>query len=400
MANFEVAVEPAVLEWARESIGLPREQAAKKLGLSTLDLRYLEEGAASPTIGQLRKMVDVYKRPLAVFFLSKPAKDFDAMKDFRLLPGNDGKPFSRELTLAFRRVHMQRETAQELAELAEEIPPPLALSLNLDTDPELAGEAVRAWLGTPIRYENDIYLSHRDDLNQWIELVEAKAILVTQAGRVNLTEMRGCSVSDQPFPAIMLNGKDSPRGRVFTLMHELVHVLQRSGAVCDMDVLRPSSSTNAWHIGDRERIERFCNHVAAATLMPRNRVLSDQRVFRSSPSTRWTDDELKQLADMYGVSREAMLLRLVELGHASWDYYFDRRPYFLQMYEDSQEERQAGKGGPNYYRMKLRDFGRRYVRTVVDAYNSRDITGSDLSDYLDMKVNRLPGLEAELQKRR
>jgi hypothetical protein len=70
------------------------------------------------------------------------------------------------------------------------------------------------------------------------------------------------------------------------------------------------------------------------------------------------------------------------------------------MYEDSQEERQAGKGGPNYYRMKLRDFGRRYVRTVVDAYNSRDITGSDLSDYLDMKVNRLPGLEAELQKRR
>jgi hypothetical protein len=31
-------------------------------------------------------MVDVYKRPLAVFFLSKPAKDFDTMKDFRLLP--------------------------------------------------------------------------------------------------------------------------------------------------------------------------------------------------------------------------------------------------------------------------------------------------------------------------
>jgi Zn-dependent peptidase ImmA (M78 family) len=134
--------------------------------------------------------------------------------------------------------------------------------------------------------------------------------------------------------------------------------------------------------------------------MPRAEMLHDPRVAHASPTTRWTDEALGQLADMYGVSREAMLLRLIELDRASWDYYFERRPYFLRKYEEVQEDKKVRKGGPSYYRMKLRDFGRRYVTTVLDAYHRDVVTSSDLSDYLDIKVNKLAGLEAELAKQR
>jgi ribosome-binding protein aMBF1 (putative translation factor) len=46
--------------------------------------------------------------------------------------------------------------------------------------------------------------------------------------------------------------------------------------------------------------------------------------------------------------------------------------------------------------MKMRDFGRRYTSSVSDAYHRREINGSDLADYLEIKVNYLPNLEKTL----
>lgn len=387
MANFKPDVKPEVLEWARESARLSREEAASKLSLSVLDLRMLEEGADDPTIGQLRRMVEVYKRPLAVFFLPKPPKTFDAMRDFRLASSNDGRPYSRALLSAFERVRMQREVVRELAELGDEVPPPFELTLSLDTNAELAGELIRGWLGTPAPEMPDAYRKH--DLPIWISLAESRSILVTQVAGVSTAEMRGCSISDQPFPVIMLNGKDSPRGRVFTLMHELTHILLHAGGVCDLEerLALPRS--------DSEQTERYCNRVAAAALMSRALMLREPLVSSASLETRWTDEALKYLADRFGVSQEAMLLRLVGIGRASWEYYFARRHHFRKTYVLHQN--QGGRLG--YYRRKLRDFGHRYVTTVLDAYYREDITDSDLSDYLDIKLNKLSGLKTLLEPR-
>lgn len=391
MASFEVDVSPDVLIWARKSIGLSEEHAAKKIGVSTLDLRYWEEGAGNPTLAQLRRMSEVYKRPLAVLLLPQPPQGFDALRDFRLLQINQGKSYSPALHGAFRRVQMQREVAGELAELEDEAPEPIELQLNLDHDPEASAERIRSWLGTPIR---DGQAWQRDFLNPWIGLVEAKSILVTQVARVDLTEMRGCSISDQPFPAIIINGKDASRGKLFTLMHELVHILLRSGGICDLEDQRLQART------DTERIERFCNQVAAAVLMPRAQLLRDQRVASASSPIRWPDEELKRLASEFGVSMEAMLLRLVTLGRASWEFYLDRRPSFLDAYDEARQEPEERRSGPSYYRMKLRDFGHRYTTTVLDAYHRRDINSSELADYLEIKVDHIQKLENLLGARR
>ncbi len=382
MAKVTVdVVKQDVLIWARESIGLTQEEAAKKLDMSLVELRMLEEGPESPTIGQLRKMVNIYKRPLAALLLPEPPRNTNDIKDFRLLPGKANRSYSSTLTLAFRRAYMQREVAQELAEMAEEMPAPLDLSISIDDNPEVVGEEIRAWLGEPVR---------KDDLNQWITLVEVKAILVIQIKGVAVDEMRGCSISDQPFPVIMLNGKDSSRGKIFTLMHELTHIILRSGGLCNLEQQRPNATIGS------VRIERFCNRVAASILMPRTSVLRDPQVAQSVPETRWSDEDLKRLADKYGVSREAMLLRLIELDRATWDYYYSKRIHVRLVDNDEQDK----SGHPGYYRTHLRDYGRLYVSAVLDAYHRRDITGSELSDYLNIKVNNLPGLEAELGKRR
>ena len=93
-------VEPAVLRWARESIGLTPLAAARKIGLSDETLvEQWEAGSAAPSIPQLREAARVYKRPLAVFFLSLPPDgNFDVMHDFRRFPytGMTGSPGKKE----------------------------------------------------------------------------------------------------------------------------------------------------------------------------------------------------------------------------------------------------------------------------------------------------------------
>jgi ribosome-binding protein aMBF1 (putative translation factor) len=78
--SIPALVKPALLVWARERSGLTVEAAAAKMQLDADLLRDWESGSARPTIAQVRKLGDVYKRPLAVFFLPQPPRGFRAMK--------------------------------------------------------------------------------------------------------------------------------------------------------------------------------------------------------------------------------------------------------------------------------------------------------------------------------
>lgn len=76
-------VNPELLVWARTSGRFQTAIAAMKIGVSEERILERESGARSPSVAQLWKMAEVYKRPLAVFFLPEPPKTFDAMRDFR-----------------------------------------------------------------------------------------------------------------------------------------------------------------------------------------------------------------------------------------------------------------------------------------------------------------------------
>jgi transcriptional regulator with XRE-family HTH domain len=98
--SIPALVKPALLFWARERAGLRLEDAATKLDIEAEKLQQWEQGTDRPTIAQLRKMGEVYKRPLAVFFLSEPPVGFDPQREFRRLPGVTPQTESPEFRLA------------------------------------------------------------------------------------------------------------------------------------------------------------------------------------------------------------------------------------------------------------------------------------------------------------
>src|SRR6476646_95976 len=95
-------VKPALLAWARERSGLRLEEASAKAKIDLALLHAWENGTERPSIAQVRRLGEIYKRPLAVFFLQEPPRDFDAQREFRRLPGVTPQNESPEMRLALR----------------------------------------------------------------------------------------------------------------------------------------------------------------------------------------------------------------------------------------------------------------------------------------------------------
>jgi transcriptional regulator with XRE-family HTH domain len=64
-------ITPAVLAWARHSARLEIAVAADKADVKEKALAEWESGIAQPSLSRLRKLAQVYKRPLLVFYLNE-----------------------------------------------------------------------------------------------------------------------------------------------------------------------------------------------------------------------------------------------------------------------------------------------------------------------------------------
>lgn len=390
-----IPVEPSVLVWARKSISLDVGAAAKRLGVSVNVLESWESGEQRPTIVQLRKTADTYKRPLAVLLLAKPPGGFDAMRDFRSFAAVDDD-WSPELHAEFRRALFQREVFLELSQSAPDSipktshPPHIAMG----DDPEAVGTRLREFLGVGIQRQ----LSWSDQweaLNAWVSAVEATGIIVIHTQRVEVSEARGFSISEWPYPVIALNGKEYPHPRVFSLLHELAHLALNADGLCDLHERRRGSPR-----AEGDEVENFCNRVAAATVFPRSALLAESSIVRSTPDSPWPLEELTALASRYHASAEAFLLRLISLGKASWPTYWLRKPEMNAAYDTAAEERRRrsreGKGGGSFYHNKARDIGHSYASSVLDAFGGQALSSRDVADYLGIKFNQIERLEAVL----
>lgn len=386
--SVQALVERSVLRWARESIGLVPVAAARKIGVPDDRVAAWESGEATPTVAQLRKAAEAYKRPLAVFFLPEPPEGFDVMRDFRLLADTEGSAWSPELHAEYRRALDQRDSTLDLAELDESpIPSDWKIDLGRENDPEQIASQIRErlLLVSPLEYPRGSATKY-DHLNFWTAALEQAGVLVlaTSGGQVRVNEMRAFSLYFDSVPVIMVNGSDSVRGRLYSLLHEYAHLVLHTGGLCDV-----VTDANTYSV-DRS-LEAKCNAVAAAALLPRDRTLTVAESIQKQPGFEgWTYPSLRDAAAPFGVSAEAFLRRLLTLGVVSRTFYQSRREDFLSSYE--REESHLPSGG-NWYRNRARDLGKGFVRRIADARRRRVIDSYTAATFLNVKVDQIERLD-------
>lgn len=222
---------------------------------------------------------------------------------------------------------------------------------------------------------------HYKALRSWIQAIENVGVLVTQYSGVDVSEARGFSISDRPLPLIAVNASDSPRGRIFTLMHEVAHLALNLGGLCDLHD----------EVTTHQDIEPFCNSIAGEILVPESAILSEDIVIRND-SFEWSDDDLHTLASRFMVSKEVILRRLLTLGRTTPQIYKEKRISFLEEYS-----RLKQKGFIEYYRKVLRNNGNTYTALVLSAFQTDAITANDVSRYLgNVKLKHVDSMARDL----
>ncbi|MGH7801443.1 MAG: ImmA/IrrE family metallo-endopeptidase [Thermodesulfobacteriota bacterium] len=387
--SLEAIVEPKVLKWARESMGLDFKETAKRLKVVEDTVGKWESGQKKPTLIQLEKLAKIYKRPLAVFFLPEPPKEIPLPKDFRTLPMDNEKPFSLKTRLAIRRAQRLQSLATDLAKsINREIISQIGRA-KLSDDPEVIAIRVRQQLGVEIQKQ----FSWKDEnkaFNDWKKTIENRGILVFQIG-IPLKEARGFSLAKGEIPAIVLNLHDSTTGRIFSLFHEYAHLLLNESGICDMEEINGFS-------GEARSIEKFCNHFAGAALVPKNALLDHQLIRSKEDSSPLPDEVLQELAKAFKVSQEVILRRLLILGRSTRDFYKRKREEWEAKVKRG-EQRQRKWGRINPPKKCIRENGVPFVSLVLDTHREGKITYSDVADYLEIRLKHLPKIEQLVEGR-
>jgi Zn-dependent peptidase ImmA (M78 family) len=391
--SVRAVINPELLVWARNTAGLSIEDAAKKLGVRPSRLAEWEDRRLPPTVTQLRKAANVYKRPLAVFFLPRPPAQPQPLHDFRRFPGQQQARLSPELLLQMRRARRRRAVALELLGDLDRPVTALPLRAAIDDDPNDVAARGRDSLGVSLAQQAR-WIDPHDALNGWIAAFEARGFLVFQTSGVDPDEMRGFSLSERRLPVIVLNAKDDPRTRAFTLMHEFAHVMLDTGGVCDPERVAQRARD------EDERVEIFCNHVAGAILVPSEPLLADTRVADRPGRRDWPEATIAALAESFAVSVEVILRRLLVLGRTTETFYDRKRQEYLAQYARlaAQARARGQEGYAPVFRIVLRDNGRPYTRLILDAFERERITAADVSDYLGVRLKHLDLIAGALER--
>ena len=377
MAEPVTAVNHNMLRWARERSGQTVATVAAALKTDPQVIEAWESGQDAPSYPQLETLAyKIYKRPIALFFFPEPPEEVDPEHSFRTLPAFEIDELSADTRFKMRQA---RALQLSLAELHGGVnPAPNKIHVDLRVGPDASPTTVAARAREYLRIDLDTQRRWRtttEALKAWRDAVEERGVYVFK-NTFKQKDVSGFCLYDPEFPLIYVNNSTAMTRQIFTILHELGHVLVGTGGVTKRD---DSYITSLG--GDDRWIEVFCNRFAAECLLPAAEV---RRAFGRSEIT---DEEIARIANTYKVSRHVVLTRLVELNAISQAFYNRKSAEWNAEYE----AQRGDKDGGNYYLTQASYLGERYLRLAFGKYYEGAISIEQLADYLNVKVSSVEG---------
>ena len=354
-----------LITWAREREGLSIEKAAKKLGIKSARLERWEDGTETPNFNQKRRIASKFYVPLSCLFMKEPPVEKLPIVDFRTINSEDAKPSPRLLEVIYDAQRKQNWLSE--------------IRRDEQVDPIIT----EGGKDRPVEYINKLLdienlrrtaKNYEDFLRELITQLDDKGFIVIRNSRVGFNnsrplserEFRGFALHDPYAPLVFINGKDATAGQIFTLVHELAHlVLGESGLDARFD----------------HNTEQNCNQIAAEVLLPSDRIIDlDCTSF----------DAIKRTAKSFRISTFVVLIKAKQLGKIDQEL-FDL--YWQRSKAESNNRRARGSSGGNFYtNVKFVAGGESFLKTVRqytlvgqmlyrDAYQLTGLYGDTFENY-------------------
>ena len=382
--RLKITLQPEVLRWARERAGLSVGDLAKKTKVKPERAQDWEV-SGTISIAQADQLARVTHTPLGFLFLAEPPKDVLPIADFCTV---GYQPLRRPSPNLLETVYqMQRRQAWMRGELIEDEVPPLPFvgAFTTADSPETVAETLREalrlerdWAAGESNWTNALR-SLREHMEEAGVLVVINGVVGNNTSRpLDRDEFRGFALVDEYAPLIFVNNADFKSAQIFTLVHELAHVLIGEDGVSTFDQMHPVL----------HGIEIFCTKVAAEFLIP-SEVLRDYW-----PKIAKTIDPFQEVARRFKVSAIVAARRALDLSLID-------RPSFFAFYgaylSEEHYKKKTGNDGGNFWNNQNTRIGRRFGAAVVravkkgrlpyrEAYSLTGLTGASFEN-LAVKMN-------------
>lgn len=378
------SINGEIIRWAREQSNVGIQQVAKRVQKDVSVVYAWERGEDFPTYGQLEKLADCLKKPLAIFFLPIPPELPDLKASYRTLPEFVFDSLSHHVIRVMNRV---RALQLNLYELHDGVNPARELLIEQRTcrDIRVMAKEIREFMGITLEQQQQ-QASTRDALEMWRDCLWEHGIYVFKDSFSD-NSISGFCLYDEVFPVICLNNSMSFTRQIFTLFHELFHLVSGTSGIDKLsdDYFRYLSE-------EQLDVEAACNAFAAEFLVPDlefNKELDNVAQI--------TEEFAEDMARKYHVSREVIMRKLLNRNLISQTLYENRRQTYIEEAIRAQHRKSESNGGNPYY-TRISYLGRGYLNLVFSKYERAQIDVFQLADYTRTRIEHLGKLRAHWQR--
>ncbi len=291
------------LRIARETADITQADAATDIDVARTTLVAIEKGQRRIRIDELQRLARLYDMSINAL-LRRESVHVDLVPRFRKLQksAEDASTAAAQLLSNLARAEVELENLLGISRTRNYPPERPLLPGNVRAQAEGDAQEFRQWLGlglSPIR-----------DLVTLLELELGVRVYIRKLD----ARVSGLFAYDEKLGAcILLNASHPRERRAQTAAHELGHFISAR------------QTPEVLHLDETEssREERYANAFSRNFLTPARAVMQKFREVTAGSST-LTRRHIIVLAHAFGVSREAMVRRLEELGltkSGTWDWF-------------------------------------------------------------------------------
>lgn len=341
MADQNIRISPLSIRTIREARSISLDQAARETEIDLKQLEEIESGLISPSRASLKTLAKYFAVPLYFFYVKNLDFPKTSLPDFR---SPTSKPAKLRASLGAS-VEQANEIRDVISEGWEFVKTPARgwkkiPRFTSDATITDAAESLRKFFSLDEKPASSFETSKQ--YMDWLRANAELSGLITIFANFDQDDGRGyCIAHDNKIPYVVLNTQNQiQESRIFTLIHEFVHVALRSSGVSD-----PFATRNS--------IERFCNRVTASTLMPRRQFLNAADQFSNLKSD---NRFVISVAELFKVSQQAAALRSEETGARAKGFY----QRWLSQFTKKTDEQINYTGFPKLIRIS-RDEGKKKI---------------------------------------
>jgi Zn-dependent peptidase ImmA (M78 family) len=353
------------VDFNRDVLGqLLDQQADKAMGLAEKFPKINDWTAsrANPTMNQLAQLAKYFQVPFGYFFLRSAPQRIYPIPHYRTNIRGSFHP-SGELLETIKTLEKRQEWAKDLRADVEH-PLSFANTLSVKSHISEAADLIRELLKVNPKWSNQELIHNWTDAFRFlISRAEEAGIFVVVNGVVNnntkrildVNEFRGFVLYDRFAPFIFINNNDFVSGKIFTIIHEIAHILIGESASFDYQKLIPAHA----------EIEEFCDAVAAEFLVPEK--LLEQKVTEIGR-------DYEALSRLFRVSQLVIARRLLDTEVISKPQFFAAYNSFKRF--TTETPARASEGGNFYntapYRISKSFFNLIYANVKQNKLLYRD----------------------------